>query len=373
MAAIRPSASMIILAPVLNGARIRGYNYRVIMVRRNDKSSFVNAHVFPGGNLDPSDSTFPSSLLDNSYPSSDPAAAGMNTCNHNEQVTVTGETTEPKQRMLPFKICAIRESFEECGILISSPPPIFSQPQRTTLRSQIHDSPKSFPSLLSTHSLKLATRQCHHFSNWITPRSLPRRYDTHFFITVLEEGNDAEKGTADETEVLGVDEVTPLEALEMCHAGDCIMFPPQYYLLSELATVFDYREFQKQGRPEAGGGGGKQGRRVLPYEPRLDKEAGHLCLPGDAKYNSLSTPSSTPPRHSTNGRTHGTDTRKDPVKEMVPSTADGKDEKDDGGPRNRVFVRLVKGSMVPYGIRRRGIEGLKDLDSLYSAPSKAKA
>lgn len=114
--------SVVILAP-LSERTLDGYDYRVLLLKRHAKSStFVSAHVFPGthfdlvllnrkradtvsyagGNLDPSDTSpewasffpSPSTLLPSSV------------------------SAEAERRMQAIKICAVRETFEECGILL---------------------------------------------------------------------------------------------------------------------------------------------------------------------------------------------------------------------------------------------------------------
>ncbi|RCH83776.1 Nucleoside diphosphate-linked moiety X motif 19, mitochondrial, partial [Rhizopus stolonifer] len=94
--AIRPSASLIVAAPMPKEEVRDGTNYRILMMKRNAKSSFINAHVYPGGIVDKADHY--SNWIDGKL------------------------ANEKEGYMLTNKICAIRETFEESGLLLTTPP-----------------------------------------------------------------------------------------------------------------------------------------------------------------------------------------------------------------------------------------------------------
>ena len=106
------------------------------MVVRNRAIDFAGgALVFPGGRVEPAD-------------------AGL------------GE---------PFRIAAIREAFEESGILLA---------HRDGDILTEHSLPRDgdFHALLAEHALTPAADALVHFAHWITPEDMPKRFDTHFFL-----------------------------------------------------------------------------------------------------------------------------------------------------------------------------------------------
>jgi len=73
-----------------------------------------------------------------------------------------------------FRIAAIREAFEESGILLA---------RRGDALLAEHSLPREgdFHALLTEHELEPAIDTLVHFAHWITPEDMPKRFDTHFF------------------------------------------------------------------------------------------------------------------------------------------------------------------------------------------------
>jgi len=84
-----------------------------------------------------------------------------------------------------------------------------------------------------------------HYSNWITPRSVVRpakRFDAHFFITVLDApdvfGKDKSlQISADGAETLSLRLQTPREIMYAGITDQISLFPPQFYILADLETA----------------------------------------------------------------------------------------------------------------------------------------
>ncbi len=96
-----------------------------------------------------------------------------------------------------------------------------------------------------------------HHSNWITPRSVVRpakRFDAHFFIAVLDEANVFKPSTpsagadgkesksvidisADGTETTSLMVETPHELVQQAIDDRFVLFPPQFYILADLAAA----------------------------------------------------------------------------------------------------------------------------------------
>ena len=83
--------SLILISP--NTEPSSGQNFKVLLLRRSSAGSFIGAHVFPGGNADKTDFS-------------------------SQWAEILGSEDDAQIRAL--KVCALREAFEECGILLES-------------------------------------------------------------------------------------------------------------------------------------------------------------------------------------------------------------------------------------------------------------
>jgi len=171
--------------------------------------------VFPGGAVDASDSTGhdPSGLLGDlaAQLGTDPAHAGALVC------------------------AAVRETFEEVGVLLTQPRFEVSG----AMREAVENHSMAFGDLLAAHTAQLDIAALRPWSRWITPDFEPRRYDTYFFVAAMP--SDA---TADEvsSEASHAAWAPVADAIGEYHAGVRPMLPPTIVTLTEVssyATVAD--------------------------------------------------------------------------------------------------------------------------------------
>ncbi|MGO9489810.1 MAG: NUDIX hydrolase [Solirubrobacteraceae bacterium] len=111
------------------------------------------------------------------------------------------------------------------------------------------------------------------FSRWITPAAVKIRFDTHFFLATLPDGQEA---SVDGEECVDLGWFTPRAALDAHDAGEILLvFPTIKHLeqLDEFATVTELLAHAR-------------GRAVLPVEPRVvvEGEVARILLPGDEGY-----------------------------------------------------------------------------------------
>ncbi|KAI8976825.1 hypothetical protein BDB01DRAFT_802693 [Pilobolus umbonatus] len=220
---MRSAASLIIAAPIHK--QENGSNYRVLMVKRNARSSFINAHVYPGGVVDQYDHYSNWSQL------SDTVAS------------------EEAKHILTNKICAIRETFEESGLLLSHPPSHAIKDLDVNIwRHKVHDDASQFKLMCDKYKILPAVDQLVPFSNWITPTFEKRRYDTMFFLTVLEYDTKEDQEihlkpiAADGKENVLFDWLTPQEALDKFDKKEVVMIPPQWYSLQIMSGIPHFRD-----------------------------------------------------------------------------------------------------------------------------------
>lgn len=155
-ATARPAATILLLRDSPRGLE-------VFMVVRHHAIDFASgALVFPGGRVEDSDHALAASFADK---------RGMD------------------RTALAFRIAAIRETFEECGVLLARPegsPDLINAATLKRLEDQhrgaLNGGAIGFDAVLGSEELVPAPDLLVHFAHWITPANQPKRYDTQFFL-----------------------------------------------------------------------------------------------------------------------------------------------------------------------------------------------
>jgi recombination protein RecT len=194
-APLRPAATVLLLRDGPQGIE-------VLMTRRSMTASFApGAYVFPGGGIDTADAQ----------------AHAM-------------AQRRPKQSDLHLTqaIAAIRESFEELGILFAR-----HADGRWAENSDIAqiDRKKPFSAQCQDQGLTLAADQVFVLAHWITDRDLPRRFDVPFLVARMPEG---QTPVADESEQFEPVWVRPIDALTRHEAGQFFIIFPTIRTLERL-------------------------------------------------------------------------------------------------------------------------------------------
>jgi 8-oxo-dGTP pyrophosphatase MutT (NUDIX family) len=160
----RPSATVVLVRDGESGPEL-------LLVQRHAKSTFGASFVFPGGVLEAADE----SLGDHSSGLDD---AGAN--------AVLGMP----QGGAAYFSGAIRELFEEAGILLArTPQGRWADPAAfSTLRDELNAGNLPWTNFVREAELILAYDALHYFSHWVTPRELPKRFSTRFFVAALPGG-----------------------------------------------------------------------------------------------------------------------------------------------------------------------------------------
>ncbi len=186
------------------------------MVRRHGRSRFMaNAHVFPGGRLDEADCA--PDLVDR--------CAGLD----GQQAARCMGLDDP-DRARGLYVAALRETFEEAGVLLARPPPAATR--LTAQREQLNAGELSFAAMLQQQSLTLALDQLRYLDHWITPEFEPRRYDARFFVGRAPAGQAA---SHDPVETSAGQWSTVPALLEGNRLQDLFLAPPTLVILEGLA------------------------------------------------------------------------------------------------------------------------------------------
>jgi 8-oxo-dGTP pyrophosphatase MutT (NUDIX family) len=126
---------------------------------------------------------------------------------------------------------AVRETFEETGVLLTSPVADLS-----AARADVEAGHLPFAALLREHGLALDADTVRPWGRWITPEGEVRRYDARFFVAALPDGAQAEDVTS-ESSVAGWLRVA--DALAELERGERTMLPPTMLTLQSLAGFAD--------------------------------------------------------------------------------------------------------------------------------------
>ncbi len=237
----------------------------VLLAKRTHLAQFAGgAHVFPGGAVDQADTAPELAAL----------ASGIDDMEASKRLGI-------EQGGLGYWIAAIRECFEEAGLLFahSNDGELIDVDGHTaqlfsSARKALAAGETSLLQLLQSNDLRLATHHLHYFSHWITGAGRPRRYDTRFFLA---EAPARQTSSHDGEELVNHLWIRPAEAIERSSGGEFnLMFPTLKTLesLSELQDVAAAVEFARSPRP------------VRPMSPRagIGKGGKKLLVPGDFAY-----------------------------------------------------------------------------------------
>jgi glyoxylase-like metal-dependent hydrolase (beta-lactamase superfamily II)/8-oxo-dGTP pyrophosphatase MutT (NUDIX family) len=197
-AAIRPAASLLLLRD-LPGADGRPALH-VLLLKRAERPGDAQggATVFPGGVLDARDAAARPHLLG---AAADDWAARL----------------ALPQGALDYAVAALRECFEEAGLLLAAGPD-GAPPDPQALagwRARLQRGEAGVAEFCAATGLRLDLRALRYHAHWLTPPGMPRRFDTRFFIAPAPQG---QVPVADGGETVAVEWLTPQAALDPARA-----------------------------------------------------------------------------------------------------------------------------------------------------------
>jgi glyoxylase-like metal-dependent hydrolase (beta-lactamase superfamily II)/8-oxo-dGTP pyrophosphatase MutT (NUDIX family) len=196
----RPAATLILLRDSASGPE-------VLMLQRTQSAVFLGgAYVFPGGSLDEADA--------------DPHILKR----------IRGEAKVPPA---PYWVAAIRECFEEAGVLL------LDGIDAARAESLMRYRQRPFVELLENEDLYIPANALAYYGHWITAPGRPRRFDTRFFLAVAPEG---QVGSHDAVETVHDVWITPREALERGARSEIELVPATQATLQDLKGFKTARE-----------------------------------------------------------------------------------------------------------------------------------
>lgn len=237
-----------------------GTGLRVHMLRRRASMAFAGgAYAYPGGGVDPRDEG--------------PVRwAGPSPASWGERLGVSPAEAQAV-------VCAaVRETFEEAGVLLAGPGPDSVVADTTgeawaADRAALEAHELSFADFLDRRGLVLRSDLLGAWARWITPEFEPRRYDTWFFAAVLPAGQVTVEtsGEADRTEW-----ARPADAAARYDRGELLMMPPT---IATLRALLPYA-----GAAEALAAAAEQDLTPVVAEAELRGEEVVLTWPGHEEF-----------------------------------------------------------------------------------------
>lgn len=251
----RPSATILLLR---DGAR----GLEVFMVQRHHRIDFATgALVFPGGKVDPGDA--------------DPALASR---------CPGGEALPDAERIL--RVAAIRETFEEAGVLLARPRGAGGLVDAARLRDlearwrgPLFRDEAAMPELVEREDLELASDRLVPFAHWITPDFMPKRFDTWFFAVAAPPDHVAAHDGAESVDSVWI---RPIDAIADAEAGRRVVIFPTLMNLRKLGRSDAVADALAAARRD----------RIVTVHPRVELRDGErrMVLPADAGYDVVETP-----------------------------------------------------------------------------------
>jgi 8-oxo-dGTP pyrophosphatase MutT (NUDIX family) len=275
MAATPRSAATVILMRTAAGGSVETF-----LLKRHEASAFMGGNfVYPGGSVEPGDKG--KGIL--------PYCKGLplDTSRAPEKTNV--------DELLGYRICAVRELFEEAGILLAcrvsggscTTEPILSEDRLSEYRRQIDEDEISMTDLARQESLSYDLDQLIYIDRWITPKARHIRFDTRFYLAFCPEGQHA---SHDQKETVQGLWMSPCEAIDANLRGSIALSPPAVETI-EMLSPFETRS-SLLGFLE-----GREPRNVLPILTKAT-DGPVILFPWDEDYEVLNQLKSAQPRPS---------------------------------------------------------------------------
>ncbi len=197
-----------------------------LMTRQLTMAFAAGMAVFPGGGVDARDG---GSGRDGGLPWAGPAPQRWG------EVLGVGPTTA-----VELVCAAVRETFEECGVLLATAPgsqafPTVDDEGWEAERRRLLDREVALSDLLVARGLVLRTDLLRPWARWTTPEFEPRRYDTWFFLAALPAGAGARH--VRDGEASRSSWWSAREALRTHAGGELALMPPTLVTIEEVAAA----------------------------------------------------------------------------------------------------------------------------------------
>ena len=254
----RPATTVLLLRPSKPGDA--GSPLEVFMVVRHHQIDFASgALVFPGGSVDADDLVVA------------------------RDAALSGPHAGLDEAAVAFRVGAVRETFEECGILLAR-----KRGQRNLIaaadlkgieerwRAKLAKDEASIVDMVEAEDLEIATDLMTPYAHWITPTFVPKRFDTWFFLAEAPEDQIALHDGSESTDSVWIG---AQEAIDEATAGKRTLVHATTKNLELLA----------EGKTVAGAISAASARKIVTVQPWVEVKDGKkfLHIPEGAGYRNL--------------------------------------------------------------------------------------
>ena len=252
---IRPAATVMLIDDRLD--------LQVYMLQRHANTVFAGGMwVFPGGAVDHQDDA--SYYKDIATHRTDAEASEL-------MALTTGG--------LAYYMAAIRETFEEAGILLAlhaeDESPLVISPEDTprfnNYRDMLNAGEIELKTILENENLLADVGQMHYVARWITPLGSPRRFDARFFIARIPSNQIPQH---DDNELVNSAWLTPREILERIDREEMVLMTVTERMIRSL----DLFESASQVIEAAA-------KNLPDQRARVDSKTGKITMPGEPGYD----------------------------------------------------------------------------------------
>ncbi len=225
VAVARPASTVVLL-------RSTDAGFETFMLRRDSRSRFAaDMSVFPGGAVQ----------ADDAGPELVRRAPGLSCEMAYARLVERGSDPPPSpEAAFALHVAALRELFEEAGVLLgsvagvspSAAAPVMLE-RLAVARLGLQDGTLALADLVAREDIRLAPERLVYFAHWITPRALPRRFDTCFFVAVVPPEQEAVHCGVETTAGAWL---SPADALDRFAAGELKLMQPTEAILRALSA-----------------------------------------------------------------------------------------------------------------------------------------
>jgi glyoxylase-like metal-dependent hydrolase (beta-lactamase superfamily II)/8-oxo-dGTP pyrophosphatase MutT (NUDIX family) len=251
-AGARKAASVLLLRDAQTGPGVE-----VLLLRRaeRDGDQHSGAVVFPGGVLDTRDRD------------AHAHCAGGDDASFSKLMNLP-------EGGLDYAVAALRETFEEVGLLLAEG--TFDLEHLQPWRQRLNQGHTSAAEFCVAANVRFDAASLVYFSHWLTPPGAPKRFDTRFFAALAPVGQVAQ---ADLTEAVELMWLTPAQALDKARGFK--LLPVTQRTLHELGTFANANQAMQQIRQRSAGP--QRIPRIMPRRATGARGA-RVVLPEDLAY-----------------------------------------------------------------------------------------
>lgn len=267
----RTAATVILMRTAAGGS------VETFLLKRHEASAFMGGNfVYPGGSVEPGDKD--KSIL--------PYCRGL-------PFRTSAPEKVDEDELLGYRVCALRELFEEAGILLACrmpgalrvAGPVPDEDRLAAYRGQIDQDEISMTELARRENLVYHFDQLVYVDRWITPEARHIRFDTRFYLAFCPEGQHA---SSDQKETVQGLWMSPREAIDANIRGSIALSPPAVETL-EMLSPFETRSSL------LGFLGDREPRTILPILTKAT-DGPVILFPWDEEYEVLNQLKTLQPR-----------------------------------------------------------------------------